>query len=123
MNPDLVTLGDDAALLVGMDQPDDRWNVERRLDAVPFEQFEDARHRDPRTVLAPGQPPDRLTAVAQLVGLMVAVERQRNRAPRTAGPFARPQKRPGAHPVDQPAPMLVRPLPRFAIGFRSAHRV
>ena len=87
-----MPLGDDAALLVGVDQRRHRRDVERRLDAVALEQLQDARHRDPGAVLAPGHPPDRLAAVAQFVGFMIAVERQRDRAARAARPFARPQR-------------------------------
>ena len=121
VDADLVALGDDAALLVRVDQRGDRRHVERRLDAVAVEQFQDARHADPGAELAPGEPADRLAAVAQIAGLVIAVERQRDRAARAARPFARPQRPAGAHPVDQLAPVLLRPLPGFEIGFRSVH--
>ena len=44
VDADLVPRGDDAALLVGVDQRRDRRHVECCLDAVAFEQFQDARH-------------------------------------------------------------------------------
>src|SRR5713226_6803644 len=116
-----MALGDDPALLVGVNQRGDRRNIETRLDPVAFEQLEDARHADAIAVLAPGEAPDRLAAVAQIAGLMIAVEGQRHRAARGARPLTRAQRASGAHPLDQLLPMRVRPLPGFEIGFRSGH--
>ncbi len=113
MDADLVTLGDDPALLLGVQQCRHRRHIKARLDPVLFEHLQNARHADPVAVLAPGEPPDRFPAVAQIGSLVVAVERQRHRAARAPRPFGGPQGPPGAHPVDQPAPMLLRPLPRF----------
>ena len=78
-----------------------------------FDSVEDARHADAAAVLAPGHAPDRLAAVAQLVGLVVAIEGQRNRAAGPARPALRFQRSPRAHLVDTPAPFVLRPLPRF----------
>src|SRR5215469_1279 len=118
MNGDLMALADDAALFVGVQQRRDRRYEKRRLDLVFVQELEDARHADPRAHLAPGEPADRLAALAQIAGLMIAVERQRHRAARAARPFRRPQRLAGAHPVDQLAPMRLRPLPRFEIRMR-----
>src|SRR5262249_15138591 len=116
VDADLVSLGDDAALLIGMNERRHGRDVERRLDAVALEQLQDARHPDAIAVLPPGEPADRLAAVAQLIRLMVAVKGQRDRAARAARPARRAQRPPGAHPRHQLAPMLFRPLPGFAIG-------
>src|SRR5262249_18932434 len=62
-------------------------------------------------VLALRQPPDRLPAFAQLVGLVIGIERQRHRAARAAGPALRPQRPAGAHAADDAAPALLGPLP------------
>src|SRR6267154_3175006 len=121
MDADLVALGDDAALLVGVDQRGNGRDVKCRLDVIAFEQPEDARHAHPVAELAPGKPPDRLAAVAQIAGLMVAVEGQRDRAARPARPCRRAQRPSGPHPRDELAPMLLGPLPGFEIGFGGVH--
>src|SRR3954447_9512355 len=108
-----MALGDDAALLFRVDQRGDRGHVEGRLDPVTLQQLEDARHPDPIAELAPGEPADRFAALAQIAGLVIAVEGERDRATRPARPFARPQGLAGAHSVDQLTPMLLRPLPGF----------
>ncbi|MNC85710.1 hypothetical protein D3C83_13220 [compost metagenome] len=122
MDRHLVALGDDAALLVGMQQRGDRGHVKAGLHVVAPEQIEDARHPDPRAELAPGEPADRLAAFPQIAGFVVAVEGQGDRAARAAGPLLGPQRAARAHPVDQAAPMRLGPLPRFEIGFGSRHR-
>src|SRR5262249_57764828 len=81
------------------------------LDVLLLQDFEDARHTLPVPVLALRQPPDRLPAFAQLVGLVIGIERQRHRAARAAGPALRPQRPAGAHAADDAAPALLGPLP------------
>src|SRR5437016_13837 len=121
MDADLMALGDDPPLLVRVEECCHRWHVERALDAVFGKQIENPRNPDPVAELAPGQATDRLAAIPQIAGLVVAVERQRDRAPRTAGPLGRPQPPPGADAVDELAPLFFRPLPRFEVHLGNAH--
>ena len=86
MDADLVTFRDHAALLVRIGQGRDRRHVEGRLDVVALEHLQDARHADPVAVLAPGHAADRLAAVAELVGLVIRIEGQREGATRAARP-------------------------------------
>ena len=110
---DLVAVGNHPALFVGMQQRRDGRHEERGAH-VGFRQCrEDARDADPVAVLTPGHAPDRRAAVAQLVGLVVAVERQRNRAAGPTWPALWFQRSPRAHLVDTPAPFVLWPLPRF----------
>src|SRR5207248_8578510 len=91
VNADSMPFGDDPALLVWVEQRGDGGDVEAGLDPVLFQDLQNPRHTDPITVLAPCQAPDRLAAVAQIARLMVAVEGQRDGAPRAARPFGRSQ--------------------------------
>ena len=111
MDADLVAFGDHPALLVGMEQRGDGRHIEGRRHVVFLQQLEDARHADPVAVLAPGHAADRLAALAQLVGFVIGVERDREGAARAVLPGLRPQRAAGAHLVDQLAPVLLRPLP------------
>src|SRR5262249_32809413 len=79
------------------------------------------RDADPIAVLAPGQAADRFAAIAQVAGLVVGIERQRDRASRAARPLDRPQLASRPDAIDELAPMFLRPLPRFEIGIGSAH--
>src|SRR5262249_4365251 len=65
-------------------------------------------------VLALREAPDRLACLAQLVGLVVGVERKSNRAARAARPSPGLEGPTRAHAVHDPAPALLRPLPRLA---------
>src|ERR1700730_15271879 len=80
-------------------------------------QSQDARDADTIAILAPRHAPDRLAAVAQLIGLMIGIERQRKRAWCAALPGLGPIGLAGADLVDQPAPVLFRPLPRLHLSF------
>src|ERR1044072_2811734 len=113
MDPDLVALSDDPPLLIGMEQGDDAGYVERRRHVVFLQQAQDAWHADAVAILTPGHAADRLAAVAQLAGLVVAVERDRKGATRPILPRLGPQRASGAYLVDQLAPVLLRPLPGF----------
>src|SRR5262249_47275000 len=121
VDADLMALGDDPALLVGMQQSHDRRNVESCADAEALEQCKDARHADARTVLAPAQPPDRLAAVAQLVGLVIGIEGERDRAACAVLPGFGPIGPAGADVADQFAPVFLRPLPRLELGNLLRH--
>ena len=111
-----MPFGHDPALLVGVEQRGDGGDIEARLDTVLFQDFQNPRYAYPIAVLAPRQAPDRLAAVAQIAGLVVAVEGQRDGAPRAARPFGRPQLTPGADAVDELAPVFLGPLPRFEVA-------
>ncbi len=113
MDADLVAFGDDAPLLVRIEQRTHGRHIEGRRHRVFREQFQDARDADTIAVLSPRHAPDRLAAVAQLIGLVVGIERQRERAARAALPALGPIGLAGADLVDQPAPVLFRPLPGF----------
>ena len=97
MDADLVPLGDHLALLVGMEQGGDRRHVERRRHVVLLQHLQDARHADAVAVLAPGHAADRLAALAQLVGLVVASRtrsrrRSARRSSRSSGAALRPAR-------------------------------
>jgi hypothetical protein len=113
VDADLVPLGDHLALFVRVEQGDHRRHIEGRRHVVLLEHLQDARHADAIAVLAPGHAADRFSAVAQLVGLVVRVERDREGAARAVLPGFRPIAASGAHLIDQLAPVLLRPLPRF----------
>src|SRR5258706_11341389 len=78
-----------------------------------LQNLEDAWHAYPVAVLSPAQTADRLAPVAQLVGLVVRVEGQRDGTTRIIFPDARPEGAPGTHPRDNAAPLLLGPLPWF----------
>src|SRR3984885_12094624 len=117
MDPDLVPLCDDAPLLARIEQRTHRRHIEGRRHRVFRKQFQDARDADTIAILPPRHAPDRLAAVAQLIGLMIGIERQRKRASRAALPGLGPIGLAGAALVDPPAPMLFWPLPRFHLSF------
>ncbi len=123
MDADFMALGDDLPLLVGMQQSGDRRDIEAGLDPVLFQRLQNARDADTVTELAPGEPPDRVAAVAQIAGLVIAVKRQCHGTAGAARPFRWPQFTPGAHPVDAFAPFLFGPLPGFEIGALCVHAV
>src|SRR5262245_53870496 len=75
------------------------------------QELPDARDADAVAVLAPAQPADRPAAVAQLVGLVVRVERERHGAAGAVGPVRRTHGAAGAHVVDDLPPLLLGPLP------------
>src|SRR6516165_2510237 len=52
---------------------------------------------------------------------MIAVERQRDGAPRASRPLGGSQPPSGTDTVDDLAPLLLRPLPGFEGGLRSVH--
>src|SRR5215472_4190401 len=116
MDADLMPLGDDAPLLVAMEQGGDSGHIERRGHGVFCEQLQDAGDADAIAILSPRHAPDRFAAVAQLVGLVIGVERQRKRAARATLPALWPIRAAGADLVDKPAPMRFRPLPWFKLG-------
>ena len=111
VDADLVAVGGDAALLVGMQHGRDRRHVEGRGDGVLLQQRQDARDAGAVAVLALAQAADRFAAFAQLAGLVVGVERDRHGATRTARPHVGPQRPAGAHALDDAAPALLGPLP------------
>src|SRR3989442_763965 len=117
VDADLVAFGDDAALLVGIEEGSHRRDEERGLYIRILQNRKNARHALPVAVLALREPADRLAAFAQLVGLVIGVERQRHRAARTVLPASRPQRPAGAHAVHDPAPALLRVLPGREVAF------
>src|ERR1700749_60880 len=117
MNAVLVPLGDDAPLLVRIEQRTHGRHIESRRYRVFRKQFQDARDADTIAILAPRHAPDRLAAVAQLIGLMLGIERQRERTSRAALPGLGPIGLAGADLVDQPAPVRFRPLPGLHLSF------
>src|SRR5581483_9980409 len=78
---------------------------------MALEQRHDAGHAHPRAILAPGHAADGLAAIAQLVGLVIGIERQGESATCAVGRGLglEPSSRP--HLVHQPAPMGLGPLP------------
>src|SRR5271154_2540349 len=123
VDADLVAFGDNPALLVRVEQRGHRRHVKAGLDPVFFEHLQNSRHAHPAAILAPGEPADRVAAIAQIAGLVIAVERQGYRAARPARPLRRPQAAPGADTLDALAPLLLGPLPGFEIRFASVHAV
>src|SRR5215475_4956949 len=122
MDADLVSFGDDATLLVAIEQRDDAGHIEGRRHRMLGEQFQDTWDADAITVLSPGHAPDRFAAVAQLVGLVIGIERQRERASRAVLPAPWTKAAAGADVVDEATPMLFRPLPGF-LFYHVVHNV
>src|SRR5262245_31233327 len=108
-----MALGDDAPLLVRMQQRGDSRHEESCLDPMAVEKLHNARYSDAVAVLTPGHSADRLATVAKFVCLMVAVEGQGHGASRPAFPRLRAKASTRPHLVDEPAPVLFRPLPRL----------
>src|SRR6516165_2059156 len=121
MNPDFMAFGHHPTLLLRVEQCRHRRHIERALDIVFVEQVENPRHTNPVAELAPSQAPDRLAAIPQVAGLVVAVERQRDSASRAIWPFGRLQPPPGTNAVDEFAPLFLGPLPGFEIGLGNWH--
>ena len=123
MDADLVPFGNDAALLVGVEQRGDGRHIERRLDAVRSSSFR-MRGTPTRAPYWPQAsrpidlPPSRRSLVSWSLSNDSATAQ---RAP--PGHSRRPQRPPGAHPGDQLAPMLLGPLPGFEIGFGRVHQL
>ena len=96
MDADLVAFGDDAALLIGMEQGGDGRHVEGRRHVVPLQHLEDARHADAVAVLAPCHAADGFAALAHsLVSWSLSNEiAKAQRAPffQVAGATARPAR-------------------------------
>ena len=118
VDADLVAIGGDAALLVGMEHGRDGRHVEGRGDRVFLQQRQDARDAGAVAVLALAQAADRLAAFAQLAGLVVGVERDRHGAARAVRPHVGPQRPAGAHALDDAAPALLGPLPGLLLLLR-----
>src|SRR5262245_63247743 len=108
-----MALGDDASLLIRVEQRRDSRHVEGCLDPVTVEKLQNARYADAVAVLAPRHSANRFAAVAQVARLMVAVEGQGHRASRPAFPRLRSKASARPHLVDELAPMRFRPLPRL----------
>src|SRR5262249_36155241 len=106
-----VPLGHDPALLVGMDQRDDSRDEERGLDVVTLEQIEDARHPDPRAVLALRELAGRHRPHAQRGGLVLWIERQRHADARPVLPALRAERPPRPYLLDSPTPPRLFPRP------------
>src|SRR5262249_3048507 len=123
VDPKLVALAHDATLLVGVDQSRHRRDVEGGGDVVAGEEGQDARHADAVAVLAPAEPTDGGAAIAQLVGLVVGVEGQRDGAARAARPFRGPERPAGTDMVDDGTPLLLWPLPGLNSYRIVRHRV
>src|SRR4051812_39950578 len=115
VDADLVAFGNDAALLIRIEERGDGGHEEARLDVLSFQDLEDSGNALAISVLPLRQLADGLAAVAQLVRLMVGVEGERDRAARAAFPLRRPQRASGAHVVDERAPVRLGPLPRLLL--------
>src|SRR3954451_7248135 len=111
MDANLMTLGDQAALLLPIKERGDRGHEKARPDARAPQDFQDARDSLPGTVLPLREAPDRLAAIAQLVRVVIGIERERHGAAGAAVPAFRLERPPGAHLLDDAAPLLVLPLP------------
>ena len=116
MDTDLVAFGHDAALLIGMQQRRDGRHVKGRRHVVLFQHRQDARDADAGAIFAPRHAADGFAALAQLIGLMVAVKRERDRTARAVLPGGGPQRAACAHLIHKPAPMRLRPFPWLHIG-------
>src|SRR5215472_8852496 len=121
MNPDFMAFGHHPALLLGVEQCRHRRHIERALDTVFVEKVENPRHTHPVAELAPSQAPDRLAAITEVAGLVVAVERQCDSASRATRPFGRLQPPPGTNAVDEFAPLFLGPLPGFEVRLGNGH--
>src|SRR3990167_8079149 len=91
---------------------------------MPAEDLEDARGALARAELAPALAADGSAAVAQVVGLVVAVERQGHGERGAARPVVRRQSTSGPNPVDHMTPPGVRPAPgrQVLVRRRTVHQ-
>src|SRR5262245_4101990 len=106
VDADLMALGNEAPLLVRVEQRGDSGHKEGGLDPMAIEKLQNTGYGDPIAVLAPGHSADGLAAVAKLVCLMVAIKGQCHGAARPAFPRRRSEASPRSHLVDELAPML-----------------
>ena len=118
MNADLMSCRGKRPLLVGIGERGHRRHVKGCADVMAGQQRGDARHAHPRAILAPGQPPDGFAAVAQLVGLVIGIERQREGASRAIRPAFWPERPAGPDLIQDGAPMLFGPLPGLKVLIR-----
>src|SRR5262245_33615167 len=86
MDSDLVTFGDYAALLVGIEHRRDGRHEKAGRHRVLREQRENSRDALAVAVLPLAQATDRFAALPQLARVMVAVEGERDSATGAAGP-------------------------------------
>src|SRR5205823_13601378 len=89
----------------------DRGQVEAGGHSVAAKNVEDARHAPAVAVLALRELADGAAAVTQLVGFVVGVEREGDRAARAVLPGRGLERSPGPHVIDDAAPVGLRPLP------------
>src|SRR5262249_62075926 len=80
---------------------------------MAIEKLQNARNADPIAVLPPTHPTDRFASITQFIGLVVAVEGQRNCATGAPLPHFRSKAASCPHLVDELAPLCFRPLPWF----------
>src|SRR5262245_231960 len=116
MDAHLVSLAHHAALLVRVEQRGDGGHIEAGGNSMPAQDVEDARHAPAVAVLALRQLADRVAAVAQLIGLVVGVEGEGDRATRSILPRRGFQHSPGPHMIDDAAPAWLGPLPGLHLG-------
>src|SRR4051812_40105127 len=114
---DLMALVYQGALLFGMQGCGHGGDEERRPHVVLAQRGANALNADAAAVFTPTQARERSAAVAQFIGLVIRVERQRYSSARPVLPRRWPQSPPCPHATRQPAPMRLLPLP----GFHAAH--
>src|SRR5580704_13294891 len=121
MDADLMAVVGQSAHLLGMQKRGDGWIVEARRDRLTFQQPADAWDRLPRSVLALTDPHRTFIAVAQGDRLVIRVEADRDRAPRSIWPGFWPHAPPGAGAAHDAAPGGLGPLPWFSVRVFRGH--
>ncbi|MNE63019.1 hypothetical protein D3C80_1583430 [compost metagenome] len=113
MQADLVAFCNHAPLLVRIEQGGDGRYEEGRRNRGGGKRFENTRHALAIAILALRHAADGFAAVAQLIGLVVAIERKCHGATRAALPGLRLQRPARANLLDLAAPGPFFPFPWF----------
>ena len=87
---------------------------------MPVEEPKDARDGDPGAIFALGELAGVRLPAAQRDGLVIGIERQRNRDRRAVGPRRRFQSSAGADTADLAAPARLLPRPGFLARYPAA---
>ena len=111
MHGDLVPLISQGRCSSGYSRRGHARDEERRWHVMPAQHIADARNPDPAAVGAPAQPCQRPSAIAQFVGFMIGVERERDGHARSSPPTGRPQGPARPDAAGERLPMRVVPLP------------
>src|SRR5262249_8606624 len=121
MHADLVTITDDALLLVRVELRDHRGHEEGGADVVAPQQVENSWHARAGAVLALREARHRGRALAQRARLVVGVEGQRDAHASAVLPACGLQRASGADFLDGATPTVFGPAPRRIVVGSGGH--